>query len=324
MAGTERRWDLTAVGDINADLIMAEPAAPPTLGQEVLVRDAYLTLGGATSLLAAAAARLGLAVRIVGKVGDDPLGRQLVSALQAAGVDTSLVIVDRRARTGITVSLTYPSDRALITYAGPIAALSAAEVPDAALADTRHLHVSSYFLQKALQPGCADLLREAQRRGMTTSLDTGDDPDDCWDSGLARALEHVDVFFPNRREATRIARAPDALPALAALAARVPTVVVKLGGDGAIASIQGERLRVGAFAVQPVDTTGAGDAFDAGYLRALLRGLPPAERLLWGAAAGALATTWLGGSSDSMSPEAVQRLMQAQAGRVAVEPLPAS
>jgi len=310
MARAKARWDLTAVGDVNADLIMAEPAAAPALGQEVLVRDAYLTLGGATALLAATAARLGLAVRIVGKVGGDSLGRSLLADLEAAGVDTSLVLVDGQARTGITVSLTWPNDRALITYAGPIARLAAEEVPAAAFEDTRHLHVSSYFLQKALQPGCADLFRRAHRLGLTTSLDTGDDPDDRWDSGLADVLAHVDVFFPNRREAARIAGTSEPTDALDRLASLVPTVVVKLGADGAIASVRGERLRVGAFAVRPLDTTGAGDSFDAGYLRAHLRGLPPGECLLWGAAAGALATTWLGGHSDRMSAEAVLRLVE--------------
>ena len=313
-----QQWDLTAVGDVNADLIMAEPERPPTLGQEILVKDAYLTLGGATSLLAAAAARLGLAVRMVGKVGDDYLGRSLIADLQAAGVDTSLIIVDPSLRTGITVSLTWPDDRALVTYDGPIARLTAEEVPPAAFENTRHLHVSSFFLQKALQPGCAGLFRRAREMGLTTSLDTGDDPADRWDSGLVEALGHVDVFFPNRREACQIAQMSDPIAALDRLAARIPTVAVKLGREGAIASIRGQRLRVGAFRVCPVDTTGAGDSFNAGFLRAYLRGLPAEECLLWGAAAGALSTTWLGGQSAQMTAAAVERLIASERGRVSV------
>ena len=162
-----RRWDLTAIGDVNVDLIMARPEREPAIGQEILVEDLYLTVGGATALLAADAARLGLSVRLVGKVGADHLGAMIVGELAAAGVDTSLVQPDSALHTGITVSLTWPRDRALITYAGPIAALRAEDVPSEALEDTRHVHVSSFFLQRALQPGLAGLFRRA---GLRASL----------------------------------------------------------------------------------------------------------------------------------------------------------
>jgi len=316
-----RRWDLTAIGDVNVDLIMARPEREPAIGQEILVEDLYLTVGGATALLAADAARLGLSVRIVGKVGADHLGAMIVGELAAAGVDTSLVCPDPTLHTGITVSLTWPRDRALITYAGPIAALRAEDVPAEALEDTRHIHVSSFFLQRALQPGLAGLFRRARAAGITTSLDTGDDPADRWDSGLAEVLGEVDLFFPNRREATRIAGVEDAVEALDRLHRRIPTVAVKLGGDGGIVATEGARLRVAPLPVQPVDTTGAGDAFNAGYLAGYLRGRSPAECLLYAAASGALATTWLGGQSAEMSPEALQRLIGLAGESVTVRPI---
>lgn len=304
-----KRWDLTAIGDVNVDLIMARPEREPAIGQEILVDDLHLTLGGATSLLAADAARLGLAVRLVGKVGADHFGEMLVGELSAAGVDTSLLIVDPTLHTGVTVSLTWPRDRALITYAGPIATLRAEDVPSEAFEDTRHVHVSSFFLQRALQPGLAGLLRGARAAGLTTSLDTGDDPADNWDGWLAEALGEVDLFFPNSREATKIAGVVDPLEALDLLSRRIVTVAVKLGGDGAIVATGGQRLRVPPLPVRPVDTTGAGDAFDAGYLAGYLRDREPADCLLRAAAAGGLATTWLGGSSAGMSLAAVERLI---------------
>ena len=195
-------------------------------------------------------------------------------------------------------------------------------MPAEALENTRHLHISSFFLQKALQPGCADLFRRARERGLTTSLDTGDDPDDVWDSGLAAVLAQVDVFFPNRREATRITGTTQPIAALERLAPAVANVVVKLGGDGAIASIQGKRLQVGSYPVPAGQyTTGAGDAFDAGFLRAHLRGMPVEECLRWAAAAGALATTWLGGHNSQLTEDAVRRLVERERVRVAVVPL---
>jgi sugar/nucleoside kinase (ribokinase family) len=302
-------WDLTAIGDVNVDLIMSRPEREPTIGQEILVEDIHVTLGGSTALLAADCARLGLSVRLVGMVGGDQLGEMILGELKSAGVDTSLVVVEPSLHTGITVSLTWPKDRALITYAGPIAAFRAEAVPAEALADTRHLHVSSFFLQTSLQSGLADLFRHARAAGLTTSLDTGDDPADRWDSGLDAVLDEVDLFFPNSREAEKIAGVADPIAALEKLSDRIPTVSVKLGGEGAIVQTAGRRLRVGALPVRPIDTTGAGDAFSAGYLVGYLRGWSPAECLLHAAATGALSTTWLGGHSSEMSPAAVERLI---------------
>jgi sugar/nucleoside kinase (ribokinase family) len=316
-----RRWDLTAIGDVNVDLIMARPEREPAIGQEILVEDLYLTFGGATALIAADAARLGLAVRMVGRVGADHLGAMIVGELAEAGVDTSLVLPDPALHTGITVSLTWPRDRAFITYPGPIAALRVEDIPAEVLTDTRHLHVSSFFLQRALQPGLAGLFRRAHSAGLTTSLDTGDDPAGLWDSGLAEVLGEADLFFPNRREATQIAGVEDAVEALDRLHERIPTVAVKLGGEGAIVATEGARLRVTPLPVQAVDTTGAGDAFNAGYLAGYLRGRPPAECLLQAAASGALSTTWLGGYSAEMTPAALERLIASAGESAMVRPL---
>jgi sugar/nucleoside kinase (ribokinase family) len=258
---------------------------------------------------------------MVGMVGADHLGAMIVGELAAAGVDPSLIFPDPTHHTGITVSLTWPRDRALITYAGPIAALRAEDVPSEAFEDTRHVHVSSFFLQSALQPGLAGLFHRARTAGLTTSLDTGDDPADRWDSGLAEVLEEVDLFFPNRREATQIARVGDPVEALDRLRVRIPTVAVKLGGDGALVSTEGLRLRVAPLPVEPLDTTGAGDAFNAGYLAAYLRDRPPAECLLHAAASGALATTWLGGQSATMSPAALEWLIAKGGGSDLVRPI---
>jgi sugar/nucleoside kinase (ribokinase family) len=303
-------WDLTAIGDLAADLVLVDPDAPPTPGREILVRAAGLSLGGATGILAAAAARLGLRVRLVGKVGDDPLGRFVIAELGRAGVDTGLVAVSRDDGTGVTVALAQSGERALLTYAGTIATLSAADVPPAALGQTRHVHISSYFLQTALQPDVPALLGRARWGGATTSLDTGDDPADRWASGVWEALGAVDLFLPNEREATRLTGLAHPGAALERLAERVPTVALKLGASGArLATPDGRRRSIDAYPVAAVDTTGAGDVFGAGYLSARLGGLPPEECLRRGAAAGALATTWPGGQGDGLTLAALERLI---------------
>lgn len=308
-------WDLTAVGDLCADLVLANPPGQPVAGRELLVEDARLALGGATAILAAAAARLGLRARLVGKVGDDVFGHFLLGELGRAGVNTDLVVIAPTERTAVTVALSRPDDRALLTYAGTIATFGPADLSPAALDDTRHLHLSSYFLQRALQPACADLFRRARARGITTSLDTGDDPDEGWEAGLADLLPATDYFFPNEREALGIAGATRADEAAARLAARSGgAVVVKRGAAGAYALVGGAALCQPAYRVAAVDTTGAGDVFDAGYLWGLLRGDSPRDCLRRAAAAGALATTWLGGQSDELRPDRVARLIAGDGG----------
>lgn len=302
-------WDVTAVGDIAADLVMADLASPVLPGRESIVADARLALGGATAIFAAAAARLGLRVRLIGAVGDDTFGRFARDELARAGVGTALVRTERGATTAVTVSLSGPADRALITHLGTIATFAAADIPDAAWEKTRHLHISSFFLQHALQPDCTALFQRARARGIATSLDTGDDPTDRWDSGIWEALAAVDMLFPNEREATRLCGTTDPDTALALLAARVPEVAMKRGGAGAVAVVAGQRWETPAFAVPSMDTTGAGDVFDAGYLWGRLNGQSPHECLRRGAAAGALATTWLGGQGARLTARAVEELM---------------
>lgn len=306
--------DLVAIGDVCIDLIVRGAPAAPIPGRELLVEGAEMALGGSTSLLAAAAARLGLRVAIVGLVGADALGRMARQELTAAGVDVSALLVDPSIGTGITISFSGAHERALLTSVGTIPHLSARRIPTGILEAARHLHVSAYFLQTALQADCATLFRRAHTLGLTTSLDTGDDPEDTWASGLHETLETVDLFFPNEREALRTSGAVGAEDALDWLAGRVPVTVVKLGAAGAIARVHGERMHVQGYRVPTIDTTGAGDVFNAGYLWGYLQGQSPGECLRRAAAAGALSTTWPGGQSERLSGTAVTKLMQEQEG----------
>ena len=103
------------------------------------------------------------------------------------------------------------------------------------LADSKHFHFSSFFLHRALRSRIPELFARMKQKGLTTSLDTNDDPDGPLGDDLFEVLKHVDVFFANEREAKKIAHAGDVEAAMAALAPRVPILVVKLGGEGAMA-----------------------------------------------------------------------------------------
>ena len=306
-ASTEREFDILVVGEVNPDIIVSDPDPRPVFGQvERMVQGIHLTIGSSSAIMACGAARLGLRVAMVGVVGDDVFGRFMVDALRDRGVDVSAVRVDPFTPTGATVILSNGSDRAILTAQGTIGAVTADDVPAALLARARHLHIGSWFLQAGLHPGAPGLLRAAREAGLTTSIDPNWDPDERWDSGLRDLLPALDVVLPNEAEATAIAGIDDAEAAAVALArlgadgtGEGPLVVVKRGRDGALlASADGVVERVSAYPADAVDTTGAGDAFDAGFLAGWLEGRPNADALRLAAISGAMSTRGVGGTDS--------------------------
>ena len=284
-------------GEINVDLVLQGYTEFPTPGKEVLVRDCQLVLGSATAILAMGLARLGTPVAFVGRVGDDVWGRYCLDDMASRGIDLSRVVRGGGPRTGITVSITHPGDRALVTYLGAIAALTGADIPDAALAGLHHLHVSSFYFQEGLRPHLPDLFVRARRAGLTTSLDTGFDPSGKWDGGLRETLQETDLFFPNEVELQAFTGIADPADGLRALAGGRTRVVAKLGAGGAMALERERVVHVPAYPVQAVDTTGAGDSFNAGFLHRWLQGATLEDCLRLGAACGALSTRALGGTA---------------------------
>jgi sugar/nucleoside kinase (ribokinase family) len=299
------------VGEINPDVILQGYHAFPAAGKEVLVDDFVTTLGSASAVCAMGLARLGDPVSFVGKVGADPWGAYCADTMAAAGIDVSRVVRDPALKTGVTVSITSPRDRALVSFIGAIGALRAADVPDDALAGARHLHVSSYFLQEGLRPGCRSLFARARAAGLTTSLDPGFDPSERWEKDLLETLDEVDLFFPNDVELRAITRT-DAIPdALRRLAGGRTRTVAKLGAQGcATLADDGRVLQAPSFSMEAVDTTGAGDSFNAGFLHAWLAERPLEECLRWGVACGSLSTRGLGGTARQPTAEEAERLVR--------------
>jgi sugar/nucleoside kinase (ribokinase family) len=293
---SDRPFAILVAGELNPDAIVVGPELTPEFGQvETLAQDGTLTIGSSGAIFACGCARLGLATSYVGTVGDDAGGRFVLTELERRRVDTGPCRVEEGRATGLTVVISRGEDRAILTAVGAMDALAAEDVTDAILATAEHLHVTSPALQPRLRAGLPDLFARAHAAGLTTSLDPGWDPAGEWDTALADALDATDVFFPNAAEACRIAGAEDPEAALDALAARVPTVAVKLGADGAIAADPTGRARAAAPTLDAVDTTGAGDSFAAGFLRAGRAGLPLEARLRVAVACGSLSTRALGG-----------------------------
>jgi len=299
-------------GEMNPDLVLRNASSFPEPGKEVLVEDLLMTVGGSSANCAVGLARLGNEVTFATKVGQDVWGDFCLESMKAEGVDASLMIRDAALKTGITVAVTGSQERAFITYLGAIAALRAEDVPEAILGNFRHLHVGGYYLQDALRPGLKNLFAAAHRAGLTTSLDCGYDPSEKWGPDIFDTLTEVDVFLPNETEVCAIARRRDPIEGLRALSGGRTLVVAKLGRDGC-AAIEGGQLRfVPSFPVRVVDTTGAGDSFNAGFLHAWLSKRPLEDCLRFGAACGALSTRGMGGTTTQPSVPEVEELLNAQ------------
>jgi sugar/nucleoside kinase (ribokinase family) len=283
------------IGELNPDLVLNNYSSFPEPGKEVLVDDCTLTLGSASAICAMALARLGDQVGFVSKVGCDPYGDFSTGILARAGIDVTRVERDPAVKTGITVSISSSRDRALITYLGAIGLYDGSNLDAAALAGYDHLHMSSYYLQAGLQPHVAALLRAATQHGLTTSLDPGCDPSGRWDGRLRETLLEVDLFLPNEVELSALAGDEDPERAIAALGNGRTLVVAKLGSRGCLAGSGGRVVRQGPFPVEPVDTTGAGDTCNAGFLHAWLGRQPLDQCLRFAAACGALSTLAPGG-----------------------------
>ena len=290
------RLDLLVLGDANPDLILTGDVRPAFGQVERLVDDALLTVGGSAAIVACGAARLGVRVGFSGVVGDDPFGRFMRDELVARGVDVRGLVIDPDRRTGITVVLAEPDDRAILTHEGAIGDLTTERVEPRLLEAARHVHVGSYFLQPRLAESLPSLFAAVRSRGGTTSLDPNWDPSESWEGGLREVLPQTDVFLPNAAEARLIAGRDDLDAAVTALAELASVVVAKAGADGAIACDGGRITRAAAPARGDVaDATGSGDAFDAGFLASWLADEGIERALAIGNACGALAARALGG-----------------------------
>jgi sugar/nucleoside kinase (ribokinase family) len=290
-----RDFDIIVIGDCNPDIVLRGADIRPEFGQhEKLVPDGALVIGGSGSITACACARLGLRTRFVGATGDDLFGRFMLAQLRDWGVDTTLCPVITDVGTGFSVVLSDGTDRAILTHTGTIDSLRLEILPLGELTRASHVHIGSYFLQPGLASQLPQLTTYLRANGVTVSVDPNWDPAGRWDNGLVSLLASVDVFLPNAAEALAISGATGTAAAALQLARNGNLVVVKDGQNGCVAARHGTVSVQPGFEVDCVDTTGAGDAFDAGFLRGWLDKLPLADCLAYGCSAGALSTRSIG------------------------------
>ncbi|GAC1689565.1 MAG: PfkB family carbohydrate kinase [Terriglobales bacterium] len=292
----ERQLDVLVVGDLFIELVMSGFPSWPRPGEESFAERFCREVGGGAAITACGLAKLGARVGIFGSVGKED-GRWVLNKLTALGIATSTIHLDDREPTALTVSVSGPSDRAYLTYMGANRRLSellgkAAFARKLSLA--RHIHLAC-----APDPATVvDLFHTLAEQGCSLSADIGWHPEWLADPRCRKALRMVDMFFPNEREASHMTGSNDPEKMLEVLGDEgFRKVALKLGADGAALLWDGKIMFQKASPVESVDTTGAGDCFDAGFLDAWLRGDAPQNCLRAGTVCGALSTRALGGIS---------------------------
>jgi sugar/nucleoside kinase (ribokinase family) len=291
-----RPFDVLVAGEINPDLILSGDVEPAFGQVEKLVEAATLTIGSSSVIFACGAARLGLKVAFIGVCGDDVFGRFMLDEMQKRNVDVGNVILRQDGQTGLSVILNQGSDRAILTHSGLIAALQTSDIPDALLRQAQHLHVASYFLQTALQPDLPGLFRRARKSGLTTSLDPNYDPSERW-RGFDELFAVTNILLLNEREAISLSGEANVDSAANFLGLKVEALAVKLGPAGALGIRGGQKVRVPSIPVEVVDTVGAGDSFDAGFIYGYLHDWELDKSLGLACVCGALSTQKPGGTA---------------------------
>jgi len=295
----QKKFDIAVIGDVNPDLILTGKDIIPEFGQvEKWIDDAELTIGGSAGIFAVGAAKLGLKVTFIGKVGDDHFGHFMKDRMTAQGIDVSGLVIDPSVKTGLSISLSDGNDRAILTFGGSNLLLNFQDIDFEIVAQSRHLHSGSFYLLNNIRQDLAIVYKKAKEMGLSTSIDTNYDPKEKWEGDIFNVLDYTDVFLPNMTELMAISGEKDPDSAIRHLTKnRNLLVAVKNGEDGAFAEKDKVRYSAETIQVKPVDTTGAGDSFDAGFLFGFLNGLGIEKSLRIGCICGALSTLGIGGTS---------------------------
>jgi sugar/nucleoside kinase (ribokinase family) len=289
-------FDVSVIGELNLDLILYGLPQSLVLEREHLATDLSITLGSSSAIFAHNLSYLGNRVGFSSCIGDDPFGEICVQRLSASGVDVSHIKKLRGKTTGLTVILPQRKERFILTYPGAMYEMTERELDQAFVFNAKHLHLSSYFLQKGIRPQLIHIFRKAKEAGLTTSLDTNDDPEDRWSGDIQLLLRYVDILLPNERELCKLAQMNDVEKAVESLSQKVRILVIKRGSQGAMARVGKEKFLAYPPVVDVVDPVGAGDTFDAGFVHQFIRGAKIEDCLRFANCTGALSVTRAGGT----------------------------
>ncbi len=288
--------DVVVVGSINQDVTVRTPRFPDP-GETIVGSDHFFGPGGKGANQAVAAARMGARTAMVGRVGDDGFGQDLTANLRSEGIDTSAVGVDENTSTGIAVITV--DDAAENSIVGSLGANL--QLTPGHLERHEHLIAEARVVLAQLEIPIETVMAAAEMtegRFVLVPAPASDLPQ--------RLLEHVDILVPNRGELAMLTGSDDVGSAATGLPC---DVVVTLGGEGALLVANGESHHIAPFEVDPIDTTGAGDAFAGALAASLAEGMGIREAAVIASAAGGLAVTKLGAQSAIPYRDEVEALV---------------
>jgi sugar/nucleoside kinase (ribokinase family) len=282
--------EVLCAGIIVADHVCHPVSHLPAAGELVMTDKLLLTIGGCAANAAVDLKKMGVAVSVVGRVGNDAFGRIVCEMLREQGVDTWAVHSTPGTDTSQTLIVNVAGqDRRFIHTFGANAAFCAADIPLDLVRKCRVLYLGGYLVMpKIVQDDLVPIFTAAREAGILTVLDIVVPGPGEYLSRLDRLLPHVDVFLPNNHEAEMMTGESDSIKQgeiFRRLGAK--TVVVTMGSEGAILVNDRVRLRAGIYTVPFVDGSGGGDAFDAGFIYGLLKGMTPEDCLKVASALGA-------------------------------------
>jgi sugar/nucleoside kinase (ribokinase family) len=293
----EKLFDVLVVGELNVDLILNDIEKFPEIGKEVLAHGMTLTLGSSAAIFASNVSSLGAKVAFLGKIGKDKFGEVVIESLKTKHVDVSMIKTDEQAGTGATIVLYVDEDRANTTYPGAMDLLTPEDITEEDLKKARHLHFSSYFLQPGMWKGLGQMFRQAQKLGLTTSFDMQWDPKETWNMDIEAILPYVNVFLPNEMEIKFLSGKNDLYEAINYIKRYTETLVVKRGNKGSIVVHKDNLFDLPSFLNDKVvDTVGAGDSFNAGFILKYIKNENISVCQRFGNLAGAVSTTASGGT----------------------------
>ena len=293
----QKKWDVYVYGDVNIDLVVPGVESLPPFGSEVDVPVMETFVGGGAALFTLGLAKLGMTPVFQGSIGKDMYGAYIRGLFRELGVDDSLLLDSDTQKTGISISFTTKKDRCFLTYRGTHEGLSLKYMDLSKVSYAKHVHVTGYA-GRSNHEEYLDVLKRIHEMGdVTVSFDVGWDTTEEWYEGIFDLLPMIDVLFMNETECQHYTRCEDIEAGARRLAEKAGMAVIKLGKRGALAVKDGEVFAAPTYKVNVVDTTGAGDSFNAGFVYGFVSGLPVGECLKRGNGCGSLSATMLGGNT---------------------------
>ena len=264
------------IGDLNLDLIFGKLDRLPEIGSEVISRDYEMVIGGSGGIFTAVLSMLGIKTAILSKIGKDMHGKFLLDEMNKYNSETETVIVSENEKTGITVSMSFNSGKSQVSSIDIIENFKIENFQLHVLKSLKHVHFPAYYMMAGLKSKYIKLIEtlKSKSRKITFSMDTNDDPSDKWGEEIYEIFRHIDILFLNKKEALRISREKNEEKAIIVLENFVKKIIIKTGVEGYHARIDGMDYRGQCRNTTNqnfLDSTGAGDNFDAAFIFGFLK-----------------------------------------------------